>query len=65
MFSSLTSAVPEGNGDSSLTQWIVWVTQLVRAPARRTGDPGLNPCPSENFSLKLTKQDLPDGYSES
>ena len=24
----------------------------------------LNPDPGENFSLKLTTQDLPDGYSE-
>ena len=24
----------------------------------------LSPCPGENFSLKLTTQDLPDGYSE-
>ena len=27
--------------------------QLVRAPARRAGDPGSNPGPGENFSLKL------------
>ena len=26
---------------------------VVIAPARRTGDPGSNPCPGENFSLKL------------
>ena len=39
--------------NSSLAQWIVWVAQLVRAPARRAGDPGLNPGPGENFSLKL------------
>jgi len=32
---------------------------------RNAGDPGSNPGPSENiFSLKLTTQDLPDGYSE-
>ena len=35
------------------------------APARRAGDPGLNPDPGENFSLKLFIYDLPDGYSES
>ena len=29
------------------------------------GDPGLNPGPSESFSLKLTTQDLPYGHSES
>ena len=29
------------------------------------GDPGLNPGPDENFSLKLLMYDLPDGYSES
>ena len=32
-----------------------------RAPERRAGNPG----PGENFSLKLTTQDLPDDYSES
>ena len=37
---------------------------VVIAPARRAGDPGLNPGPGENFSLKLI-YDLPDGYSES
>ena len=37
---------------------------LVRAPARRAGDPGSNPGPGENFSLKLTTQDLPYDYSE-
>ena len=41
------------------------MAQLVRAPARRTGDPGSNPDPGENFSLKLLIYDLPDGYSES
>ena len=33
-----------------------WVAQLVRAPARRAGDPGWNPGPGENFSLKLLKR---------
>ena len=28
-------------------------------------DPGSNPGPGENFSLKLTTQGLPHGYSES
>ena len=51
--------------NSILAQWIVWVAQLVRAPAHRAGDPGSNPDPGEDFSLKLTTQDLPDGYSES
>ena len=32
---------------------------------RRGGDPGSNPGPGENFSVNLTTQDLPDGYSES
>ena len=41
------------------------MAQLVRAPARRAGDPGSNPGPDENFSLKLLICDLPDGYSES
>ena len=40
-----------------------WVARLVRAPARRSGDPGLNSGPGENFSLKLLIYDLPDGYS--
>ena len=31
-----------------------WVAQLVRAPARRAEDPGFNPGPGENVSLKLT-----------
>ena len=38
---------------------------VVIAPARRAGDPGLNPDPGENFSLKLLIYDLPDGCSES
>ena len=38
---------------------------VVIAPARRAGDPGSNPGPGENFSLKLLICDLPDGYSES
>ena len=37
---------------------------VVIAPAHRAGDPGSNPGPGENFSLKLTTQDLPEGYSE-
>ena len=39
--------------------------QLVRGLAHGAGDPGLNPGPAENFSLKLLIYDLPDGYSES
>ena len=38
---------------------------LVIEPARRAGDPGLNPGPGKNFSLKLLIYDLPDDYSES
>ena len=38
---------------------------VVIAPARRAGDPGSNPGPGENFSLKLLTYDLSDGYSES
>ena len=41
------------------------MAQLVRAPARRTRDPGSNPGPDENFSLKLLIYDLPEGYFES
>ena len=36
------------------------MAQLVRAPVRRAGDPGSNPDPGENFSLKLLIFDLPD-----
>ena len=43
----------------------VCISQLVRAPACKAGDPGSNPGPGENFSLKLLIYDLPDGYSES
>ena len=32
------------------------MAQLVRAPARRAGDPGLNPGPGENFSLQSLKR---------
>ena len=35
------------------------------ASAYIAGDPGSNPGPGENFSLKLLIYDLPDGYSES
>ena len=41
------------------------MAQLVRAQARRAGDPGSNPGLGENFSLKLLIYDLPNGYSES
>ena len=34
------------------------------APACRTGSPGSNPGPGENFSFKLRTQVLPNGYSE-
>ena len=38
---------------------------MVIVPARGAGDPGSNPGPGENFfPLKLTTQDLPDGYYE-
>ena len=33
---------------------------VVIVPARRAGDPGSNPGPGENFSLKLLIYDLPD-----
>ena len=42
----------------------IWIAQLVRAPARRSGDPGSNPGPAENLLFKLTTQDLPDIYTE-
>ena len=37
---------------------------VVRAPGRRARDPGSNPGPGENSSLKLLIYDLPNGYSE-
>ena len=37
---------------------------VVIAPARRAGDPGSNPGPGENFSLKLLINDLSEGYSK-
>ena len=49
---------------SSLAQLMIWVVQLVRVPACKAGDPGSNQGPGENFSLKLTTQDLTEGYSE-
>ena len=33
--------------------YLFWVSQLVRVPARRAGDLGLNPGAGKNFSLKL------------
>ena len=40
------------------------MAQLVRAPARKAGEPGSNPDSGENFCLKLTTLDLLGGYSE-
>ena len=40
------------------------IAQLVRVPARKAGETGSNPDPGENFSLKLTTEDLPERYSE-
>jgi hypothetical protein len=37
---------------------------LVRAPARKTEDPGTNSGPGVNCPLKLNTQDLPEGNSE-
>ena len=37
---------------------------VVIAPARRAGDPDLNPGPGENFSLQLLIYDLSEGYSK-
>ena len=31
---------------------------------RKAGDPGSNPSPSKNVSLKFTAHYLPDGYSK-
>ena len=41
------------------------MAQLVRGPVHRAEDPGSNPGPDENISLKLLIYDLPNGYSES
>ena len=38
---------------------------VVIASVRIAGDPGSNPGPGENFSLKLLIYELSDGYSES
>ena len=38
---------------------------VVIATVRRAGNPGSNPGPGEDFSLKLLIYDLSDGYSES
>ena len=35
------------------------------SPGPGFGDPGSNPGPGENFSLKLLTYDLPERYSES
>ena len=47
-------------------EYLCWhcFNQLVRAPARRAGNPDSNPGPVENFSVTLTTQDLSDGYYE-
>ena len=37
---------------------------VIIAPARRAGDPGSNPGPVENVSLKLLIYDLAEGYSK-
>ena len=49
---------PEGDGDLIREEfWLGPMDRLgglvVIAPARRAGDPGSNPGPGENFSLKL------------
>ena len=41
------------------------MAQLVRASVHKSGDLVSNPGLGENFSLRLTIQDLSDGYSES
>ena len=38
---------------------------VVIVPEHRAGDPGSNPGPGKNFSLKLLIYDLSDGYSQS
>ena len=62
--------LPEGKGDPIREEFLLGPVDrlgglVVIAPARRAGDPGSNPGPGENFSLKLLIYDLPDGYSES
>jgi hypothetical protein len=56
---------PLGHPDNPLGQArILLLLDLIRAPAHKAGDSGSNPGPGENFSLKLTTQDLLEGYSE-
>ena len=66
----MTLVLPEGKGDSIREEFLLGPVNrlgglVVIAPAHRAGDPGSNPGPGENFSLKLLIYDLPDGYSES
>ena len=46
--------LPEGNGDRIREEFLFDIADrvgglVVMAPARRAGDPGLNPGPGENF----------------
>ena len=53
MNAALDLRVPKTLELVSLPLLIVWVAQWVRTPARKAGDPGSNPGPGENFSLKF------------
>ena len=62
----VTSNSLEGIADQ--LRQIFWLGPMIclggRVGAHITGDLDSNPGPGENFSLKLTTKDLPDGYSE-
>ena len=56
----MARVLPEGKGDPIREEILLGPVDhladlVVKAPARRAGDPGSNPGPGENFSLKLLK----------
>ena len=62
--------LPEGKGESSKRRIPAWPNGSSGwlsgyTPERTAADPGSNPGPGENFSLKLLIYDLPESYSES
>ena len=62
--------LPEGKRDPIREEFLLSSVDrlgglVIIVPARRAGDPGLNPGPARIFSLKLLIYDLSDGYSES
>ena len=62
--------LPEGKGDPIREEFLLGPVDrlgglVVIVPVCRAGDPGSNPGPGENFSLKLLIYNLPDGCNES